>query len=227
MAEGHDTQEGIFYKIGNYFYWFFIINFYFLICNLAFCICLLTLDFKFENIPFFFASLILTGPSLVALFSSMGKIYRDKEIYPTSYYFNSYKSNFKQGLKLWLIELSTVSMLLVDIKFFHIYIKSLFLVTLFSVLIFIILSIGLYAFPILARFEMKVFSIIKLSFYYMFKNFIITIVNIGILLALIFIFLKIPTISTFFGCSVAAYVISINNHKMFTDIQVRFIAKED
>ena len=109
------------YTISNYIINFFLSSVYLSICNI-----LLILFFIFTaissgelNLFFLFISLIPLGPSLGALYSTIGKIIREKDIYFSSYFWSSYKNNFVSYLKLWLIELIIITVLFIDFQYFY------------------------------------------------------------------------------------------------------------
>src|SRR5690625_5015977 len=55
------------------------------------------------------------GPSIVAVLATMGKLIREGEVNPTSEYFKTYKMNVLPALKYWLIQLTIMLILSVEI----------------------------------------------------------------------------------------------------------------
>jgi len=143
----------------------YITEFFFSSINLAICNILLILFLIFTvispnnfNLFILFICLIPLGPSLGALYSTIGKIVREKDIYFSSFFWSSYKRNFVSYLKLWLIELITITILFIDFQYFNLHMPEKGIHIIFLSLILISLVIGLYAFPINSRFEIKRFA---------------------------------------------------------------------
>ena len=164
------------YTIPNYIYNLLLGSIYFLICNplLIFFYIVTFIDAKNFNFLFLFISLVPLGPSLTALYLSMSKLCIEKSLSISSYFFYSYKKNFKDSMKLWLIQLSVLLILSLDFFFFYIRMPKSGIHIIFFILGIYLLIVGLYAFPINSRFEMKLTDLIILSFYYTLKKFPIT-----------------------------------------------------
>lgn len=196
------------YTIMKYLYYFLITNFYFVLCNILFFSAFYLVDFTFENILLFFVTLIPMGPSVTALFFTMGKLVRQKEVNPTSEYFKAYKSNFLMTMKYWSIQLTIIFILVIDV--YYSTSNDNILSPFFLILLLICLFIMLYAFPIIARFEVKIKNLFIISIYSNFKFPKAALLNMSSLIAFGIIYIKLPSISSLFSISLLAYFIMYN-----------------
>ncbi|MEK5038147.1 YesL family protein [Sporosarcina sp. FSL K6-3457] len=196
------------YIIMKYVYYFLVTNFYFVLCNSLFFLVFYLADFTFENILLFFIASIPMGPSITALFSTMGKLVREKEMNPTSEYFKAYKANFFITMKYWMIQLSIIFILLIDVHYSTS--NDNILSPFFLILLLICLFIMLYAFPIISRFEVKIKSLFIISIYSNFKFLKASLVNITSLIAFAIISINFPSISSLFSISLLVYFIMYN-----------------
>lgn len=196
------------YMIMKYMYVFLIINFYFIICNLLFFVVYFFADFTFENILLFYLALIPMGPSLTAVFFTMGRLVREKEVNPSSVYWIAYKKNIGISLKYWLLQLTVMFILIMDIYYATNNIDI--LSPLFLVLLIFSLLIMMFAFPIIARFEVKLKNLLIISIYSIFKFFKTTLLNATSIIAFGVIFYYYPSISALFFISLIAFFMMYN-----------------
>src|SRR5699024_2785807 len=112
MKEKYSTDT-LLYKITQYIYYFLTVNFYFLLSNTLLLVLLLFFPISLSNILVYGLGLIPTGPSITALFYTMGKLYREKSINPTRDYWSAYKKNIRESSKYWLIVLPILLVLTV------------------------------------------------------------------------------------------------------------------
>lgn len=199
------------YTIVKYLYYFFLTNFYFIICNILFFIVYYLADFVFENILLFYITLIPMGPAITAVLSSMGKLVKEKDIHPTKDFFKAYKVNFIPTMKYWLIQLTIIFILLIDI------LQSATDTSLFSpvylILLIVCIFIMIYAFPIIARFEVKVKNLFIISIYANFKYLKTTLLNVSTIVAFGFIYFNFPSLSSLFMISLIGYFAMYNLQK--------------
>jgi uncharacterized membrane protein YesL len=221
MNKKNEFNEGLIFTIFNYIYWSFLSNVYFILCNLLFVFYFFTIKFtgSLESSILLIISLIPVGPALTALCSCMDKIIRDKDINITTYYFKSYKRNFKQSMKLWLIALFVQSLLISDLKFLSS--KNIYMYLYVLIFVFMLYSLIIYIhmFPILSRFNLKSMDILKLSFVYSFKKFQVTLINILTIVVSGFVVYFFPSISIFFVFSLTCLCIIYYEQTILNDIE--------
>lgn len=197
--------------IVKYLYYFFLTNFYFIICNFLFFIVFYLADLVFENILLFYIALIPMGPSITAVLSSMGKLVREKDLNPTKDFFKAYSVNFIPTMKYWLIQLTIVFILLIDI------LQSATDTSLFSpvylILLIVCIFIMSYALPILSRFEVRIKNLFIISIYANFKYIKTTLLNISTVVAFGFIYFNLPSLSSLFMISLIGYFVMYNLQK--------------
>lgn len=204
------TDRPIYIMI-KYLYYFFLTNLYFIMCNILFFIVFYLADFVFENILLFYITLIPMGPSITAVLASMGKLVREKDVNPTKDFFYAYKTNFKTTMKYWLIQLTIIFILLVDI------LQSATDTSLFSpvylILLIVCIFIMIYALPIISRFEVKVKNLFIISIYANFKYIKTTLLNVSTIIAFGFIYFNFPSLSSLFMVSLIGYFVMYNSQQ--------------
>lgn len=98
---------------------------------------------------------ITVGPSLTALHYTALKIARNEECYITRDFFKSFRTNFKQGVLIWLIMLFLILVLVGDffiMRYSGVEFNSAIQVVLIVIAFFLAFT-GTFVFPVLARFE--------------------------------------------------------------------------
>ena len=221
MSNHKDFFDKPLFTIPNYIYILLLGGFYFFICNPLLILFYITTfkDANNFNFLFLFLSLIPLGPSLTALYSSMNKLCREKSINISSYFFSSYKNNFKDSMKLWFLQLSILVLFIVDFTYFYAWKAKLGVHIIFALLALYLMIVGLYAFPINSRFEMKLKDIIILSFYYTFKKFPITILKAVVLLLVFKFTVNIPPLLLIFLPSVICLLFSYYDEPILKEIE--------
>lgn len=205
MSSKKDFDKRSIYTITNYFYWFFMGNLYFLLLNIPLLLLLIKINYygimEASILEIFLCSLPL-GPAFTALLGVMGKLLREKDVNITKDYFRMYKMNFRQAIFLWMIQLTILIILYVDINSVKNGIYFLF------ILLFLLVSVcGFYMFPIVSRFHIKSKEVIIMSIVYIFKKIKTTMLIIMTLLLNFMIFNLIPGISVLFVISLMCYAI--------------------
>lgn len=203
-------------NVFNYIYWFFIGNLLMVLFNLPFCITLiLYVRSGFKTYPTIFLLTLLTlGPSLTAIFYTMGRLHRDKDISIFKDFMKAYKENFLQSI------CANTLFLLVFIGFtLNVRLASNFqflsiMTPFFYVGIFLIFIAYPYAFIILSRFQMKTMDLIKASFTLSIVKFKYTLINIIIFLFMLIIIEVMPAYGALFLGSVIPYLIILSNKSL-------------
>lgn len=123
--------------------------------------------------------IITIGTSTTAMYYTTVKVLKKEYGYLSKEFFKSYKKKLVSGMIFTGIYFVVLSILYIDIR----YVlgdatgrggrNSLYLVIYFM-LTLVLVSILMYLFPILSRFEMKLINILKFSFYIAFRHFIVT-----------------------------------------------------
>lgn len=227
MTRKKEFGEGPIYSFFNYVMWLFASNIYFMLCNILLVIYLMIFakDINSTYVLLYIA-LLPMAPALTALYATVGKIIREKDVSVTSYFFKSYKSNFRQSFILGFIESTAILVSVVDIKYFSTTKYGNYLTPFFILLILVVFNIGLYVFPLLSRFYLKTTDIIKLSFVYSIKKIHITIFSLSSIICAIFIFYKVPAIGMFFIFSGTCYLIMFYEMKILNELESK-IAKTE
>lgn len=212
------------YSITNYIIGFCLSSIYFAVCNILlilFFVLTVTSPDDF-SLFLFFICLIPLGPSLGALYSTMGKIIRERDIYFSSFFWNSYKKNFLSNLKLWLIEIILITIFFMDFKYFYVNMPQTGIHIIFVLLLAISLVIGLYAFPINSRFELKLKDLLVLSLYFAIKKFPTTLLKI-VIIAIAYYLLRSVSITFFiFLPSIICTIFLHYDKNIFIEIENKF-----
>jgi len=215
----NDFTERLFYKIGNTILIFFAINIYFLFANALFIVTLILIDARIENILFYLISLIPTGPALAASFSAMNKMLEEKDINAASVFIKAYRTNFKQASKYWTTLLSIMAISIINYTLVGGSDQLRFLVPLFLVVMFLILTTSLYAFPLITKFHLNLRSLWIISLLSVYKYWLKTIVNLLLTVSFIMLFFQFPLIITFSFGSIIPYIIMNNLKGYLIDIE--------
>jgi uncharacterized membrane protein YesL len=217
------------YSISNYVIAFVLSSVYLTICNI-----LLILFFIFTVIStdtfsllLCFICLIPLGPSLGALYSTTGKVIREKDIFFSSYFWNTYKKNFVSNLKLWLVELITITILFIDFQYFYLHMPENGLYIVFIVLIVLSFVIGFYAFALNSRFELKLKDLLALSLYYMIKKFPITILKIAVIVLGYFVLKNVSIVFLSFLPTIACTIFFYYDKGIFEELETKFLASNN
>ncbi|MDC3416902.1 YesL family protein [Aquibacillus salsiterrae] len=229
MDNGKQFGEGILSVISNNIYWLALINVYFVACNILFLFFFLTLIPSFSNTVIYFLALIPTGPAVAALFYTLGKLIREKEVSPTKDFFYGYRLNFRDSLKVWLPMLLVIFILVVDIQYFNVEptTRNQVLAGIFLVVLILLATILNYVFLISANFKFRVRDIYRLSMYYSFTRIKITTGNIGIIVMTLFFMFIISDFMILFVASVVGYFLVLNSRAILEDIKENFVKQEN
>lgn len=167
------------------------------------------------------------GPALTALYDVALKMADGEFGYTVKNFFASFRENFRQGLILWILTAFTAIFLAADLYVILNIIPPEFMPLQIPVwlLLFMDASVMIYAFPVLAKYEQTVLSIIRNSILLSISNipltvFIIVILGViadlslhnGSLLILFF------SIFLFIGCALLARVFAVFFRRIFLKI---------
>ena len=227
MGKQREFYDKPLFSLLNHISWLLLGGLYFILLNipLIFFYTVTSVDINQFSIILLFICLVPFGLALGALYSTMGEIIREKDISFSSYFFKAYKNNFKSNLKLWFLELILLTIFFVDYQYFYLNMPTKGLHIIFLILGIFVLILGLYAFPINCRFNVKLKDLIILSFYYSIKRFHITLLKIVITLLAFFIVSKIHAILVLFIPSILCYVLTIYDMPIFTELEQRFLSQ--
>lgn len=214
------TERPLFIII-NYIYMLFMINIYFVFSNLLFFYGYFFADTAFDYLAIIFISLIPMGPALAAVFYTMGKLVREKEISPMKDFIKGYKQNFKISLSYWLGQLSLLFILTLNYYYITRTGELTGLLPLFLSLGFFLLTLNLYAFPILTRFEMKTKNLWILSAYCFFKHWKLTLLNLTTVISFVFIYYQFASLLFLFFSSLLAYFLMYNLRNLFERLEAQ------
>ena len=228
MSKQREFYDKPLFSLANYIIWILQGGIYFIALNipLIFFYTITSFDVSQFNIALLFICFLPFGLAFGALYSTMGEIIREKDISFSSYFFNSYKNNFKSNLKLWLVQLILLTVMFVDFQYFYFNSPSIGLHIVFLILGIFILILGAYAFPINCRFKLKLKDLFALSFYYSIKKFPTTILKIIITLLVFFIASKLHVLLVLFIPSILCYVFSLYDRPIFEELEKRFEAQQ-
>ncbi len=184
---GFFNLDGAFYKYGT------------LIADIM----ILSILWTITSIPIF-----TIGASTTAIFYVMTRRISEKERYVVKDYFKSFKENFKQATVLWFAISIVFSVIIFNIVSItngliltdNASLARILIIFYFCLLIEIFL-VGMYAFPLLSRFELNNREILKTSFFLANKHFPTSLLNIIVFVGIIFAGLQIfiPILFFFVG----------------------------
>lgn len=183
-------------------------------------------DLLILNILFllFSVPIITIGASYTALSYTMLKIVRKEDTYVWRDFWSSFKSNFKQATAMWLIAIPFVFFLSFDlIMWFNdptLLPKPLKVTTV--IVVFIVASIVIYAFPILSHFDNTVRNTLKNAFLVAAINIPYTIYFMVLMVLPIALVMIVPRLLmgfALFGFSLPALMAAIGWNKIFKKLE--------
>lgn len=213
------------YVITNYVVDFFLGSIYLAICNILLLLYFLFIAASKNNLNLFllFVFLIPLGPSLGALYSANSKLIREKDITFSSYFWKSYKNNFISHLKPWVIELSILTLLLIDYyrtpqNEFHI---------IFSIFLIIIFLLSLFTLAINSRFKLNLKDLFIVSLYYMARKLQITALKIIIIILAYLLCKSIPIFLLTFVPSILCFIFYYYDKAIFIELENKLQSSND
>lgn len=197
-----------FFRIDGPFYKFGMIVYYLMVTNFLWVI--------------FSTPLFTIGASTTALFYVMGKVVRDEDISTFKDYWKSFKMNFKQGTFIWLIMVAVFFVLYVNIRNVSLMGNMAKFIYPMQIAVLIeLLIISVYVFPLLSRYNMTIRNIFKMSFFLGNKHIFSTITCVASLVAIYYLFSKVPGLFILIFVSsyalVSYYIINRVFQKYFPD----------
>ena len=182
---------------------------------------LLILNFMFL---LFSLPIITIGASYTALTYTLVKVVRKEDTYVWKEFWHSFKTNFKQATLMWLIVIPFIFFLSFDLVMWFndptLLPKPLKVTTV--IVVFIVASIVIYAFPILSHFENTVGNTLKNGFLVAAINIPYTIYFMVLMIAPIVIVLLVPRMImgfALFGFSLPALLAAIGWNKIFKKLE--------
>lgn len=217
------------YSISNYIIAFSLSSIYITICNILLILFVIFTAISPESFSILlcFISLIPLGPSLGALYSTTGKILREKDISFTSYFWNTYKTNFFSNLKLWMAELILITILFIDFQYFYLHSPGNGIFIIFIVLIVISLIVGFYAFAINSRFELKLKDLLALSIYYTIKKFPVTILKVAVIVLSYYLLRFVSIVFISFIPALVCIVFYFYDKVIFEELENKFLSNTE
>ncbi len=197
------------------------INFCFLCCNIP-----VLSFFAFVGIteignylPFFLLCLLPLGPSLSALFYSIFRFRREKDIKIFSVYKKGYCNNFKQSIELSLLQLSIIFMMAMNIRFFTSIISIFFMQIFFKILFIGVVILTPYFYLLIMRYKLSVKDIIKNTLILALGRPLLLLGNTAAFLFVLVFYEIMPGTAILFLGSVYGYLIIYMNQKIFSDME--------
>lgn len=129
--------------------------------------------------------IITAGPASTALYYAMVKVIRRDRGYIFREFFRSFKLNFKRGAIVGILLLITLAILAFDIRYAWALTepdsnKGSILLGVFIGIAFMVVSYGVYVFPILSRFDMTVKQLIKAAIFMSMRHIYFTVLMIAV-----------------------------------------------
>lgn len=178
-----------------------------------------------SNLLVYAIALIPTGASMTALFSTMGKLHRDKNIQPTRDYWKAYKTNFFMSTKYWVIILVLLIVLIVDILF--VLSRRWLLLTIISfVFLGLVILFSIYGFSLLARFEVSIKNLLVFSVLLTYQNKLNSLSNLSLFVAFGLILYGFLSYALLIVFAIAGYYFMRNNHTILEKLKETYLNTE-
>ncbi|MCX7884491.1 MAG: YesL family protein [Caloramator sp.] len=228
MSSKRDIFDSSIYVFSNYVWYFFVSNICFVLTSFPLILTIAAYKEKIfsEGFIFFAIAFLFEGPAIVALLSVMGKLIREKDINTVKDYFKSYRVNFLQALFVWSIQFLIIFALVEDIRIVSYIGHGKFLVPVFYVLLFLVLLMGMYMYPILTRFYFKMKDLIKFSMFFLIVKIKNTLILSLILILISQIMLYVSILCFFIFASFIAFGVMYIQKNVINDLE-EMKAKQD
>ena len=206
MKNERDLINNRFYILSNYITDLFVTNVCFLICISP----LLIYRFLYNGNSKV-TTLILSitiGPAISTLFSTVGKLIREKDISPLKDFFHFYKMNFLQGIILGAILNSIISILYFDIVYF-ISTGKIIQIYFMSIMILLTCLVSMYGYLIISRYNVRILFLLKTSLELTIRKIHISLTCLAMIIIILWIIrtARISFIGLLFGMSIISYLI--------------------
>lgn len=191
-------------------------------------------DIMILNILWFVCSIpiVTIGASTTAVYYVTLKLVRDEEGATIKSFFKSFKENFKQSTIIWLLMLVVGAVIGFDLYFFLMLqteatMFRTVMLSVFGGFGLVYLCIGLYIFPLQARFYNPVKRTVFNAFFMSIRHFLQTlgllVIDIGIPAVAIFVATILQPILFLFGFPLIAFI----NSYVFTGIFEKYMPKQE
>lgn len=219
MKDKNDILNNKVYIITNYITNFFITNLWFLVMISPIIIYMYIFEGNISMSLLLLLS-ILVGPALTTLFSVMGKFIRESEIAPTKEFFHFYKINFLQSLLVGIILNILISIAYFDMNYFSSK-GNRYLSYLFLTLLVLIIMVGIYIYPIISRYNIKVVHLFKVSIKLLIKKVYISLSCISIIVIVLGLvrITRLSLVGILFGASIICYIIMRMEKKIIDELE--------
>lgn len=152
------------------------------------------------------------GASTTALFYVTLKMAKNEEGNITKEFFHSFRENFKQGTKIWMILFGIGILLAFDgYVFYHMRFENVFWTICAAVFIVVLLAyaiVFMYIFPLLARFDNTIKAMFKNSIIIGMRFLLCTVLMAVIYFAMVFVIINVFTPAIIFGEGFCAFLCS-------------------
>lgn len=219
MKDKNDILNNKVYIITNYITNLFITNLWFLVMISPIIIYMYIFEGNISMSLLLLLS-ILVGPALTTLFSVMGKFIRESEIAPTKDFFHFYKINFLQSLLVGIILNILISIAYFDMNYFSSK-GNRYLSYLFLTLLVLIIMVGIYIYPIISRYNIKVVHLFKVSIKLLIKKVYISLSCISIIVIVLGLvrITRLSLVGILFGASIICYIIMRMEKKIIDELE--------
>ncbi|WP_416246472.1 DUF624 domain-containing protein [Clostridium sp. HCS.1] len=204
----------------NYVFWFFLLNLFFMIFNIPLILFFTFVGISniFEYFPLFLLSLLPTMPTFTALLYCMNKIMVNKDLDIIKDFIKGIKLNFRQSFLIWFIELSLITILYFNIRFFALIKHNILLICLFSTILIILATVTPYISILISRFKMKTIDTLRTAFVLCFTRPILTITNILLFIFSLILFEVAPGTIVLFISSLLSFLLLFINKSLLLEL---------
>ena len=197
------------------------INMCFLLCNIPalFFLIFVGADQVGNYLPFFLLCLLPLGVSLSALFYSMFRFRKEKDISVISTFFKAYRSNFKQSTAISFLEIGFLFVMTMNIRFFTTVFPMAFMRIFFQILRFFILLLTPYFYMLAMRYELKIRDIFKNALILAIGRPLLLLGNTATFFFVLVLYEIMPGTAILFIGSIYGYLIIYMNQKVFSSME--------
>lgn len=204
----------------DYVLWLFLGNTFFIVFNIPILCFLMLTDIKELDrlVPLCSLCLLPVAPSVTALLSVMNKLVKYKSISVYKDYIHAYKRNFSLSIKAGSIYILLFVAIFTNLNVLKHYTWSYYFTPFLYVILFLLIMMLLYTFPLIAGYHIKISSLFTTSLLLTIAKPLFTFTNLLILLfGLILLKVKL-SYAILFIFSLSAYMLMMNQSRLFAEM---------
>lgn len=219
----HDLGSGPLGEITGAIYWYLIIGVLFVLTTAPGTVAMLFLERHISNAPLYALCLLPVGPAFSALLYSIVRRDRAESMVPARFFFEGYRRNFVDVLKLWIPGSAALTILAINLSYWELSGMGAWYPTVAGILIVVALTWLMVAVMIASLYSFRTWDTARLALMFLLKRPIMTLGVVGVLvICTLVILLTFDAVVVFLAWAVAKLLVNVTA-SMRADIETQFI----